>query len=204
MLRLFLVITLLCIGSSGFSQSLAGSQTTLRTIHTYFSTHNYPFLRTETAIVRLYNAGELRHIDDPFIKKTLGYNTYDIRWDYVRPAVFSFIQVLALDMRTACHEPLVLTSALRLVGNSPPNGSKRFTVHPTGFAIDIRKPKGTALIWLRQYLLNAEQTGVLDVTEEFYPPHFHVVVFPQYRVPITTLHDHELPPIRPAVQLVQR
>jgi hypothetical protein len=52
-------------------------------------------------------------------------------------------------------------------------------VHPTGMAVDLRKPRdGTCLRWLRTVLLDLERTGVLEATEEFGPPHFHVAVFP--------------------------
>jgi hypothetical protein len=51
-------------------------------------------------------------------------------------------------------------------------------VHPTGIAVDLRKPTGSCLKWLRKTLLSLEDRGVIDGTEEKRPPHFHVVVFP--------------------------
>jgi hypothetical protein len=45
-------------------------------------------------------------------------------------------------------------------------------------AIDLRKPNGKCLRWLRSTLLDLEETGVIEATEEYGPPHFHVAVFP--------------------------
>jgi LysM repeat protein len=44
-------------------------------------------------------------------------------------------------------------------------------------AIDLRKPEGKCLIWLRRTLLDLESDGVLEATEEHRPAHFHVAVF---------------------------
>ena len=54
------------------------------------------------------------------------------------------------------------------------------SVHPTGMAIDLRKPtRGSCLRWLRETLLAIEGEGAIDATEERRPPHFHVAVFPR-------------------------
>jgi protocatechuate 3,4-dioxygenase beta subunit len=54
------------------------------------------------------------------------------------------------------------------------------TVHPTGMAVDLRKPtRGSCLRWLRRTLLDVEGEGVIEATEERRPPHFHVAVFPR-------------------------
>lgn len=53
------------------------------------------------------------------------------------------------------------------------------SVHPTGMAVDLRKSHVPACLhWLRSTLLSLEKAGVLEATEEFSPPHFHVAVFP--------------------------
>jgi hypothetical protein len=80
------------------------------------------------------------------------------------------------DREVACGEQLVVTSALRPTTRQPRNGSAR-SVHPTGLAIDLRKPGGACLRWLRKTLLRMEQQRLIEATEEFRPPHFHVAVF---------------------------
>jgi len=45
-------------------------------------------------------------------------------------------------------------------------------------AVDLRKPDGKCLRWLRSTLLELEDTGVIEATEEHNPEHFHVAVFP--------------------------
>jgi nucleoid-associated protein YgaU len=53
------------------------------------------------------------------------------------------------------------------------------SVHPTGMAVDLRKPtKRRCLTWLRETLLYLEAAGALEATEEHRPPHFHVAVYP--------------------------
>jgi hypothetical protein len=52
------------------------------------------------------------------------------------------------------------------------------SVHPTGMAVDLRRPSGRCLTWLRRTLLAAERRGAIEATEERHPPHFHVAVLP--------------------------
>jgi len=72
---------------------------------------------------------------------------------------------------------MVVTSAIRPLARQPKNSSD-WSVHPTGIAVDLRRPSGNCLTWLRRTLLALEDKGVIDGTEERKPPHFHVVVFP--------------------------
>jgi LysM repeat protein len=71
----------------------------------------------------------------------------------------------------------VVTSATRPATRQPANSVAQ-SVHPTGMAVDLRKPSGKCLRWLRATLLDLEEAGVVDATEEFRPPHFHVAVYP--------------------------
>ena len=105
-------------------------------------------------------------------------STYDsVRWPYVQPQTRKFVERLGEQYRDACGERLVVTSAVRPATRQPANSSAR-SVHPTGMAIDLRKPKGACLRWLRGALLELEDAGVIEATEEYGPPHFHVAVFP--------------------------
>ena len=45
-------------------------------------------------------------------------------------------------------------------------------------AVDLRRPAGSCLRWLRTALLDEERAGIVEATEERHPRHFHVAVFP--------------------------
>ena len=54
------------------------------------------------------------------------------------------------------------------------------SVHPTGMAVDLRRPNaGRCLDWLRTTLVSLEARGLLEATQERNPPHFHVAIFPR-------------------------
>lgn len=104
------------------------------------------------------------------------YATYHMTLAYATPQAKAFIEALAPQFVEHCDEMMVVTSALRPKEKSPRNGSP-WTVHPTGIAVDIRKPRNQACKpWLRQVLLDYQNQGYVDATEEFHPPHFHVAV----------------------------
>jgi hypothetical protein len=95
---------------------------------------------------------------------------------YATAEVRAYVEHLAAEYHAACGERLVITSALRPMSKRPRNGSVK-SVHPTGIAVDVRKPKRRLCRdWLRQLLLQHEREGAIEATEEFRPPHFHVVV----------------------------
>ena len=104
------------------------------------------------------------------------YATYRMTLAYATPEARTFIETLAPQFVEHCDEMMVVTSALRPKEKSPRNGSP-WTVHPTGIAVDIRKPRNRACwTWLRQRLLDYQAEGIVDATEEFHPPHFHIAV----------------------------
>jgi len=102
---------------------------------------------------------------------------HQVAYPFVRPATLTFVERLGRQYRAACDEQLVVTSATRPATRQPSNSTKH-SVHPTGMAVDLRKPDGACLRWLRSTLLDLEEADLLEVTEEFGPPHFHVAVFP--------------------------
>ena len=62
--------------------------------------------------------------------------------------------------------------------NRQPANAASNSVHPAGMAVDLRIPdRGRCRSWLEQTLLSLEGSGVLDVTRERWPPHYHVAVF---------------------------
>jgi hypothetical protein len=80
-----------------------------------------------------------------------------------------------------------VTSAIRPESTQPSNASPR-SVHPTGIAVDLRRPDGRCLTWLRGVLRSLEARGVIEATEEHWPAHFHVAVFgPRYQAYVASL-----------------
>ena len=102
----------------------------------------------------------------------------DVSFPYARPEVQLFIGRLSSQYRRACGERLVVTSLTRPRSHQPLNASTR-SVHPTGMALDLRRPRrGPCRQWLERVLLSLEGHRVLEATLEHRPPHFHVAVFP--------------------------
>jgi uncharacterized protein DUF5715 len=101
-----------------------------------------------------------------------------VSYPYVRPTTQTFVERLGEQYRAACGERLEVTSAVRPATRQPANSVAR-SVHPTGMAVDLHKSGDpTCRRWLRTTLRDLEARGVLEATEEFAPPHFHVAVFP--------------------------
>jgi hypothetical protein len=130
------------------------------------------FYETTTQVRRAVVRGELVALPG-----NANYTVSNVRTPYVRPQTKSFITDLAVDYRRACGEPMVVTSATRPMSRKLANSSS-LTVHPTGMAVDLRRPSGRCLTWLRKTLLAAERRGAIEATEERRPPHFHVAVLP--------------------------
>jgi nucleoid-associated protein YgaU len=134
---------------------------------------DFSFFETSANVRRAVSAGLLVRLDDgnpPF-------DVADVGYPFVRPATLTFVERLATQYHGACGERLVVTSAVRPETRQPPNSTER-SVHPTGMAIDLRRPDNSrCLRWLRQALLGLEDRGVIEATEEHHPAHFHVAVF---------------------------
>ena len=111
-----------------------------------------------------------------------------VAFPYVTPATKAFVAQLGRQHRAECGTPLMVTSAARPSDRQPANSVAQ-SVHPTGMAIDLRKPTGRCLRWLRATLLELEDAGVIEATEERRPPHFHVAVFPTSYTRYAAAHD---------------
>lgn len=109
-----------------------------------------------------------------------------------RPELQTFIERLAAQYHAATGEKLVVTSVTRPV-NEQPGNSHALSVHPTGMAVDLRVSRRAASRqWLEGTLLSLEEQGLLDVTREFRPPHYHVAVFPgPYMAHVARLVERE-------------
>lgn len=128
------------------------------------------------------SAGVRRAASNGTLVRLTGNGSYQlagVSQPYVLPTTRTFVERLATQYRNACGERLVVTSAARPKSQRLANSVDK-SVHPTGMAVDLRKPKaGRCLTWLRSTLVSLEQRGVLEATEEKRPPHFHVAVFPR-------------------------
>lgn len=154
------------------TQSLRGSRASIDRMYRQARAERFSFFETAASVRRQVAARRLVRLepDGGFVLHRVGY-------PFVRPATRTFVQRLGAQYLEACGEPLVVTSAVRPARRQPANSSER-SVHPTGMAIDLRKPTDAACLrWLRDALLGLERGGLIEATEEWAPPHFHVAVF---------------------------
>jgi hypothetical protein len=137
----------------------------------------FAFVRTAGQLRALAGEGVLERIESSADVRLLPYVH-----PYARPEVRLFVERLGAQYRASTGQPLVVTSLVRPTAEQPSN-SHRLSVHPAGMALDLRVPADAkSRAWLERTLLALEAKGVLDVTREYHPPHYHVAVFPaEYR-----------------------
>lgn len=165
-------VLLVVTGGELGAQSLRGSASSVNEMHRTARNRGLAFLRTSTAVRRAVQSGKLVRLSS-----TKHYSVKRMSHPYVQASTRTFLQRLAAQYYSACGERLVVTSAVRPLNRQPRNGSPK-SVHPTGMAVDLRKPaKASCLTWLRARLLELEGAGSIEATEEFRPPHFHVAVY---------------------------
>lgn len=153
--------------------TLRGSPSSMVRQHEVAKASDYSFLRDAAEVKRLADAGYLQQV-----KPTDDFRLANVSHPYARPEVATFIERLSAQYRDACNERLVVTSLTRPVGNQPSNAHK-LSVHPAGMAVDLRISRDAdCRAWLEGTLLALESRGVLDVTRERNPPHYHIAVFP--------------------------
>lgn len=130
------------------------------------------FFRTSRGVRNAVREGE-------FVRLTgnRDYRTVKTNFPYVKSTTRAFVERLAAEYRAECKEKLVVTSAVRPMTRQPRNASDR-SVHPTGMAVDLRKPaRAECRQWLRNRLLELELDGAIEAIEEYRPPHFHIAVY---------------------------
>jgi hypothetical protein len=165
-------IACLALPSSAAAQSLRGSRSTVERVYERASDNGLYFYRTSGGVKSAAAKGRFVRLNG-----NADYRLHNVSHPYATATTRTFIERLGAQYRDACGEPMVVTSAIRPLAKQPKNSSD-WSVHPTGIAVDLRKPTGRCLTWLRRTLLALEDRGVIDGTEERKPPHFHVVVFP--------------------------
>lgn len=155
------------------AQSLHGSPASINRMYRHARSEDFSFFQTSASVRRAVTKGLLVQLwpDGNFTLHEVGY-------PFVRPATQTFVQRLAAQYIAACGERLQVTSAVRPATRQPANSVAR-SVHPTGMAVDLHKPTDhpKCLRWLRSTLVELEESGVIEATEEFSPPHFHVAVY---------------------------
>ena len=156
-----------------FGQSLRGSSASLDRQNRQAREHDFTVLRDPAQLKRFVGLELLVSVqaNNDFVLK-------DVSFPYARPEGRLFIDRLGSQYRKACGERLVVTSLTRPRTHQPRNASPR-SVHPTGMALDLRRPRrGPCRQWLERVLLSLEEKRVLEATLEHHPPHFHVAIFP--------------------------
>lgn len=163
------LIACVCVAQA---QSLSGSRASMQRQNQAAQDYGYSFLKTSQAVHQFVEAGYLVRVPaTPVIE------LHNVSYPFARPAVKLFLERLATQYFAACGEKLTVTSLTRPIEKQPANASEA-SVHPTGMALDLRIPRvAKCRTWLESTLLSLEKTGVLDVTRERYPPHYHVALF---------------------------
>ncbi|MBW3628715.1 MAG: LysM peptidoglycan-binding domain-containing protein [Gemmatimonadetes bacterium] len=155
------------------AQSLRGSPASIERMYRQARADDLAFYETSGGVRNAVEAGRLVALTG-----NADYRLKDVSQPYVLPATRTFVQRIAAQYREQCGEKLVITSGTRPQSMRLANSTSK-TVHPTGMAVDLRRPTGSGcLAWLRRTLSSLEEEGVLEATEERNPPHFHVAVFP--------------------------
>jgi LysM repeat protein len=155
-----------------FPSELRGSKASVQKMWDFAVDHGLTFYRTPMDIDQAAAAGKLVQLT--------GDSTYELSrgvgFSYATKEARQFVLAFAPQYRAACGTPLMVTSAARPTSRQPRNANP-YSVHPTGIAIDIRRPPaGPCQRWLRGALAELEDKGFVEATEERHPVHVHVAV----------------------------
>lgn len=111
---------------------------------------------------------------------------------YCRPWTAQFLADLARAHAAVFHRPIQVNSAVRTVeyqkrlmrtnGNAAQAEGDIVSPHLTGATIDIGKSglNRQEIVWMRRQLMGLQQTGKIDVEEEFEQACFHITVYKSY------------------------
>jgi len=154
------------------ADGLAGSPSSMVHQHEVAVKEDYSFLRTPKDVRSLATKGALVPVSE-----SADLTLSKVSYPFARPEVRDFVQRFAASYHEATGSPLVVTSLTRPTSAQPANAHK-LSVHPAGMAVDLRVPaSSSARAYLESALLSMERAGVLDVTRERTPAHYHVAVF---------------------------
>jgi Family of unknown function (DUF5715) len=120
---------------------------------------------------------------------------------YCRPWTATFLADLSTAHASRFHKPITVSSAVRTVeyqhhlmrtnGNAAAAEGDIVSPHLTGGTIDIPKQgmSRQELGWMRNWLLERQVAGTIDVEEEFRQSCFHITVYKSYTPPSTEPAD---------------
>jgi hypothetical protein len=153
-------------------ESLRGSKASVEKMYDFAQRYHYPFYLTPVTLDTAIAQGKLVALT--------GDSTYELTrgvgFSYATREAKQFITLFAPQYLAACGAPLTVTSAARPLSRQPHNANPH-SVHPTGIAVDIRRPPpGPCLTWVRGALAELEAKGLVEATEEHHPVHLHVAV----------------------------
>jgi hypothetical protein len=169
---------------SALADGLKGSPSSMVHQHEIAVKEDYSFLRTSTEVQKLATAGALVPIVD-----NTNLALSKVSYPFARPEVRDFVEFFAARYRDSIGSRLVVTSLTRPSSAQPRNAHK-LSVHPAGMAVDLRIPAdSTARHFVERSLLDMEKAGVLDVTRERNPAHYHVAVFAEKWAPFAARQD---------------
>ncbi|MFL5608411.1 MAG: LysM peptidoglycan-binding domain-containing protein [Gemmatimonadaceae bacterium] len=153
-------------------KDLRGSKASVEKMYDFAVRHRYPFYLTPTNLDTAIAHGKLVALT--------GDSTYELTrgvgFSYATREARQFVTLFAPQYLAACGAPLTVTSAARPMSRQPHNANPH-SVHPTGIAVDIRRPPpGPCLTWVRGALAELETKGIVEATEEHHPVHLHIAV----------------------------
>lgn len=165
------------------AQTLKGSPTSVEKQYQLAQSYGFNFIKTASDVAPNVESGDLHTVSPGRYLQLHG-----VSYPYAVSETRLFLDRLSQQYHAACGEKLTVTSLLRPVSNQPANAVAR-SVHPTGMAVDLRIPaKSKCRSWLEDTLLSLEKEGVLDVTRERRPAHYHVAVYAkQYETRVAAL-----------------
>ena len=178
------LVAFLAIDAGAVAVSLKGSPDSMVRQNLVAKQHDLTFATTDEDVMGLIEQGDLVPVE--------GNANYfllpNMMYPFAQPEMHLFIIRLAEQYHEGTGERLVITSLTRPADKQPKNGHS-LSVHPTGMAVDLRvSKKARSRAWLESVLLRLERQGILDVTRERYPPHYHVALFPsKYREHVENL-----------------
>lgn len=152
--------------------ALRGSKASVEKMYSFAREHGYPFYLTPATLDDAIAKGKLVPLP--------GDETYELArgvgFSYSTAESREFIMQFAPQYLAVCGTPLTVTSAARPMSRQPRNANPH-SVHPTGIAVDIRRPyPGPCLTWVRSALAELESRGFVEATEEHHPVHIHLAV----------------------------
>jgi hypothetical protein len=153
-------------------QELHGSKESVEKMYDFAQSHHLPFYLTPTNLNDAIARGNLV----PLTGDSTYSLTHGVGFSYATREAKQFVLAFAPQYLAACGTPLTVTSAARPITRQPHNANPH-SVHPTGIAVDLRRPSaGACLNWVRGALAELEDKGIIEATEERHPVHLHIAV----------------------------